>query len=119
MTDIKFQYHTMCVPVALRSNPPKADNQSQETDEMRVAAEYLARNFDSLGKIDLLRRFNWLRVKFQVFWFRRTGNLYRFNLCDSVPFDRVDTLELGYFIADAVNRLLIDLHSMKQESLSE
>ena len=78
-----------------------------EYKKIRRKAEFIVDHAKDMDRDSLLRDFNWIRNKIQSYFNRRFSKMYRFNprITETIS----PLIELRYLIADACNKLLIDL----------
>jgi hypothetical protein len=76
---------------------------------IKRVAKSLAANSGRLGRDDLLKRYGWMKTKYQCWTYRRTGDLYRFS-----PLVATTDTHLRYEIFDRANRVLTSLYAINQ-----
>jgi hypothetical protein len=82
---------------------------SPDAVKIRTHAEYLVENHEWLRRVELYRRYNEVKVWFQMYFYRQTGYLYRFAEIPTGPL-----YYQGCEIADQMNRMLIRLYDLER-----
>ena len=99
-----------------RSNlQPRLRNFTPTLLNIRVKLKFLIRRIQYYDRKDLLRRFNWLRTKWQVIYHTQTGRLYRFDLGSRNQLFHLDDPELRKRILNNCKQLQDLISDMGRE----